>query len=156
MTIFGIFDELLSTQNVNAARFARNVECDIFCDFSNTVILSSSWTNNHLLEEVQGQRSDIKNAFFASKIVGIGSEVRRASHRSVLGDFSHWLGTHPSAQVKTYQSAQYVTHSRQKNMDDHGLQNLTKSPIFRPPAQCVKIAKKSHSTLRAKRATFTF
>ena len=30
---FGIFDKLLSTQNVNGARFARNVECDFFCDF---------------------------------------------------------------------------------------------------------------------------
>ena len=26
VTIFGIFNELLSTQNVNVARFARNVE----------------------------------------------------------------------------------------------------------------------------------
>ena len=32
-TIFGIFNELLSTQNVNSARFARNVEWDFFCDF---------------------------------------------------------------------------------------------------------------------------
>ena len=32
-TIFGIFDELLATQNVNVARFARNVECDFFSDF---------------------------------------------------------------------------------------------------------------------------
>ena len=29
-TIFGIFHELLSTQNVNVARFARIVECDFF------------------------------------------------------------------------------------------------------------------------------
>ena len=28
-----IFNELLSTQNVNVARFARNVICDFFCDF---------------------------------------------------------------------------------------------------------------------------
>ena len=33
LTIFGFFDELLSTQNVTVARFARNVECDIFGDF---------------------------------------------------------------------------------------------------------------------------
>ena len=33
LTIFGIFNELLSTQNVNVARFARNVEWDFFCDF---------------------------------------------------------------------------------------------------------------------------
>ena len=30
---FSIFNELLSTQNVNVARFARNVECDFFYDF---------------------------------------------------------------------------------------------------------------------------
>ena len=30
---FCIFNELLSTQNVNVARFARNVEWDFFCDF---------------------------------------------------------------------------------------------------------------------------
>ena len=33
LTIFGIFNELLSTEIVNVARFARNVECDFFCDF---------------------------------------------------------------------------------------------------------------------------
>ena len=32
-TIFGLFNELLSTQNFNVARFARNVEWDFFCDF---------------------------------------------------------------------------------------------------------------------------
>ena len=32
-TIFGIFNELLSNQNVNVARFARNVEWDLFYDF---------------------------------------------------------------------------------------------------------------------------
>jgi len=31
LTIFGIFNELLST--VNVARFARNLECDFLCDF---------------------------------------------------------------------------------------------------------------------------
>ena len=33
LTIFGIFNELLFTQNVSVARFARNVECDFFYDF---------------------------------------------------------------------------------------------------------------------------
>ena len=37
-TYFGIFNELLSTQNVNVARFARNVVSDIFGRFSNIVI----------------------------------------------------------------------------------------------------------------------
>ena len=39
LTIFGIFNELLSTQNVNVACFARNIECDFFGRFSNTVVL---------------------------------------------------------------------------------------------------------------------
>ena len=30
---FGILNELLSTQDINVARFARNVECDFFGDF---------------------------------------------------------------------------------------------------------------------------
>ena len=32
-TFFGIFNKFLTTQNVNVARFARNVQWDIFCDF---------------------------------------------------------------------------------------------------------------------------
>ena len=31
-TIFGICNQLFSAQNVKVARFARNVECDFFCD----------------------------------------------------------------------------------------------------------------------------
>ena len=30
---FGLLNKLLSAQNVNVARFARNVEWDFFCDF---------------------------------------------------------------------------------------------------------------------------
>ena len=37
-TIFGIFNQLLSTQNVNVARYARNVECDFFCNFQTPCI----------------------------------------------------------------------------------------------------------------------
>ena len=33
MDHFGIFNELFFTQNVNVARFARNVEWDFFCNF---------------------------------------------------------------------------------------------------------------------------
>ena len=33
LIIFCIFNELLATQNVNVARFARNVECDFFSEF---------------------------------------------------------------------------------------------------------------------------
>ena len=33
LIIFGIFHELLSTQNVNVAGFARNIECDFSVDF---------------------------------------------------------------------------------------------------------------------------
>ena len=40
LTIFGIFSELLSTQNVNIARFARNVEWDILYDFQTLCLFS--------------------------------------------------------------------------------------------------------------------
>ena len=33
LTMFGVFNELLSTHNVNVARFARNVEWDLFWIF---------------------------------------------------------------------------------------------------------------------------
>ena len=39
LAIFGISNLLMSTQNVNVARFARSVEWDIFGRFSNTVYL---------------------------------------------------------------------------------------------------------------------
>ena len=43
LTIFGIFKELLSSQNVNVARFARNVKCDFFCDFQTLWSMVKSW-----------------------------------------------------------------------------------------------------------------
>ena len=46
LIIFGIFNKLLSTQNVNVARFARNdVECDFFCDFQTLFLISSESEN---------------------------------------------------------------------------------------------------------------
>ena len=39
LTVFGIFTELLSIQNVNVARFARNVECDFFVIFKHCAFL---------------------------------------------------------------------------------------------------------------------
>ena len=42
LSIFGIFNRLLSTQNVNVARFARNVEWDFFCDFQ-TLCYIPNW-----------------------------------------------------------------------------------------------------------------
>ena len=48
-TIFGIFDKLLATQNVNKARFARNVQYDFFLWFSNTVpkVQIKLWWNDN-------------------------------------------------------------------------------------------------------------
>ena len=36
--IFGIFNELLSTRNINLSRFARNIECDFLGDFQTLCI----------------------------------------------------------------------------------------------------------------------
>ena len=50
LTIFGNFDELFSTQNVNVARFARNFECDFLCDFQ--TLCSSSSQGKKTTEEM--------------------------------------------------------------------------------------------------------
>ena len=42
LPFFGIFNELLSTQNVNVACFARNVEWDFFCDFQTPCFLKTA------------------------------------------------------------------------------------------------------------------
>ena len=57
-TIFGIFNLLLSTQNVNVARLAPNVEWDFFCEFQTPWLFSffkelmftfllERWKNDH-------------------------------------------------------------------------------------------------------------
>ena len=51
-TIFGIFDEDSSTQNVNVARFARNVARDCFLWFSTTVIPVKIYRNGLLYKNV--------------------------------------------------------------------------------------------------------
>ena len=43
LAFFGIYNELLSTQNINVARFARNVVWDIFCDFQTLCFIMESW-----------------------------------------------------------------------------------------------------------------
>ena len=48
------FNELLSTQNVNVARFARNVECDFFCDFQTLCVgLGNAFVSQRLLSFFQ-------------------------------------------------------------------------------------------------------
>ena len=51
----GIFNELLSTQIVNVARFARNVERDFFCDFQilclGSAILAKAASSGSSLED---------------------------------------------------------------------------------------------------------
>ena len=44
ITIFGIFNELLPTQNVSVARFARNVEWDFIMIFNLRAVLCSDQT----------------------------------------------------------------------------------------------------------------
>ena len=71
-TIFGLFNELLSTQNVNVARFARNVEWDFFCDFRTPC---HSWEKSpfwcHFI-------------FFAFTRISISTIVRVCKHTSKL------------------------------------------------------------------------
>ena len=43
LTFFGFFNELLSTQNVYVASFARNIAWDFFCDFQTFEIFYKRW-----------------------------------------------------------------------------------------------------------------
>ena len=63
LIIFGIFDELLSTQNVNVARFARNVECDFFEDFQT---LWMNWPSKQALSFKENGRLERLNALGSS------------------------------------------------------------------------------------------
>ena len=69
-TIFGIFNQLLSTQNVNVARFARNVEWDFFLWFSNTVAESSATEKHNCVIKKSGSsrksRASRKFSMFSS------------------------------------------------------------------------------------------
>ena len=60
-TIFGIFNELLSTQNVNVVRCAHNVEWDFFLWFSNTV--PSGHTLFGLLSLIRCKLFDVSHFF---------------------------------------------------------------------------------------------
>ena len=51
---FGVFNELLSIQNVNVARFARNVEGDFFYDFQTLCLFMKSW----ILAKLQFQEEE--------------------------------------------------------------------------------------------------
>ena len=47
LTIFDIFNELLSAQNVYLARFARNVKCDFLGDFQASTVYSLHLSSLH-------------------------------------------------------------------------------------------------------------
>ena len=47
LTFFGIFNELLSAQNVYLARFARNVKCDFLGDFQASTVYSLHLSSLH-------------------------------------------------------------------------------------------------------------
>ena len=62
-TTFAIFNKLLSTQNVNGVRFARNVEWDFFCDFQTllrTLTFFNSRNSTKKLKEAKDQKYEMK------------------------------------------------------------------------------------------------
>ena len=56
-SIFGIFNEFLSTQNVNVARFARNVEWDFLCDFQTLCIMIDFWVKKSIVKNAKVARN---------------------------------------------------------------------------------------------------
>ena len=69
--IQAIFDELLSTQTVNVAHFARNFEWDIFCDFQPPV--DDSWLF-----------ASIKKTLFSADICLLIFDANDIVHMSIM------------------------------------------------------------------------
>ena len=69
ITIFGIFDDLLSTQNVNVARFARNVEWDLFLWVSNIVWLCQNPTQFSVVLQAMPQAILLSVEIFAINVL---------------------------------------------------------------------------------------
>ena len=59
LTISSILNELLSTQNVNLARFARNVECDFFGNFQTLWSCTSICHSFHFYPKIHSDNSDV-------------------------------------------------------------------------------------------------
>ena len=81
---FGIFNQLLSTQNVNVARFARNVKWDFFCDFQTPcqeTKISNFFFGFERSESSQGQAKNPKICTF-DWIINFGAHW--ALHRARL------------------------------------------------------------------------
>ena len=57
MNHFDIFNKLLSTQSVDVARFARNVQGDFFCNFQ------TSWKSNNYLDADPLEADDSHEVF---------------------------------------------------------------------------------------------
>ena len=76
-TIFGIFNELLSTQSVNVARFAR-ISNETFLCFSNTVILIElKW----YFFDVFGVKIQVNNRFVTANPYLIFQKAKRKKNR---------------------------------------------------------------------------
>ena len=93
LTIFGILNELLSTQNVNVARFARNVECDfLYC--------------MHLLSVSLG----CKPSFIGSPYI----------HTSVIKDWPNDCSIRPQCQPKMDLKCKYDIDFNINTSDNNG------------------------------------
>ena len=96
--MFGIFNELLSTQNVNVARFARNSEWDFFYDFQTLwfcvifqICFSAFWTRTSRMrwDEICTSWSQIGIGKHCQKIhtFAIGKDWRTIGDRSQSCNF---------------------------------------------------------------------
>ena len=66
-------NELLSTENVNVARFASNVKCDFFCDFQ-TLCYHASTENFPMVH--QNGTARLKRKTNTKLMIGIGFDAR--------------------------------------------------------------------------------
>ena len=78
-TIFGICNQLFSAQNVKVARFARNVECDFFCDIQTQCEEMQFW---HFFKEFWSNlkiRKSKVNRYFKNSVES-ETENNRGNH----------------------------------------------------------------------------
>ena len=73
---FGIFNELLSTQNVKVARYARNVECDFSCAFHTIVQMLA--TKRHHRRHKRGEIFIL--VYFSSRLSPFISLEKKSLH----------------------------------------------------------------------------
>ena len=116
MHYFGLFNQLLSTQNVNVARFARNIQCDFFCDFQ-TPCYNLPFVNRNISPMVFVAKSlsgwplspPTWPLFWSWRLAGRDIVVLLTMRPSILHCENHQIGPLKPPHHKSFVPNNYVT-----------------------------------------------